>query len=61
MSDALNRSHCPAVVSIEGEAFTCDLDAPHRGLAHANKRAQALWLSGDEKEWHDRIEWASHD
>ncbi|PIJ36765.1 hypothetical protein BMW24_003625 [Mycobacterium heckeshornense] len=35
---------CPAALNIKGEHFGCDLPAPHDGLAHSSKAAQAIWV-----------------
>ncbi|KMV23360.1 hypothetical protein [Mycobacterium heckeshornense] len=35
---------CPAALNIKGEQFGCDLPAPHDGLAHSSKAAQAIWV-----------------
>ena len=40
--------NCKAVVNVAGQSYPCTLDAPHKGLAHANKDAEALWCSHDE-------------
>lgn len=35
---------CTAALNVMGEHFPCDLDrAPHPGLAHGNRDAQAIW------------------
>jgi hypothetical protein len=39
---------CYGVLSVKGEHFQCDMDAPHQGLAHSNKKAEAIWCSDEE-------------
>ena len=34
---------CPAALNIKGEHFCCDLPAPHGGLAHSSRDAEAIW------------------
>lgn len=34
---------CPVNLMIAGENFPCDLDSDHYGLAHSNRKAQAIW------------------
>ena len=41
-------SQCKAVVNIKGAHYDCDMEAPHPGLAHANKEAEAIWCSDGE-------------
>lgn len=38
-------SDCQAVVNIAGKHYQCELEAPHPGLAHANKEGQVIWCS----------------
>lgn len=38
---------CRSVLIIKGESFRCDVSAPHRGWAHANKEAEAIWGEGE--------------
>lgn len=48
-------SACKAVLTIKGENFPCDIEAPHSGWAHANKDAAAHWVSdGEAKRWFQR-------
>lgn len=42
--------------AVEGEHFDCDLPAPHPGLAHSSRDAQAIWTD-DPQVLHDA--WAS--
>lgn len=43
---------CAAALNIKGEHFPCDWptdrNGQHRGWAHANKAAQAIWGNGDD-------------
>ncbi len=39
---------CKAALNIAGQHFDCEFGAPHPGLAHANKRAEAIWCSDGE-------------
>lgn len=41
-------SQCKAVLNIKGEHYSCDIEAPHTGWAHANEAAGALWCSAAE-------------
>lgn len=50
---------CKAAVNIAGAGYTCELDAPHPGLAHANQGAQALWCSHGEARKHGATEKSS--
>lgn len=34
---------CPGVLNIKGEHFPCELQPPHTGWAHSNKKAEAIW------------------
>lgn len=38
------KTACESSLNIAGEHFSCELDKPHDGLAHSNKKAQAIWL-----------------
>lgn len=38
-----HRESCPGALTIKGESFPCDMVAPHRGWAHSNKAAEAVW------------------
>lgn len=38
-------SDCRAVANVAGAHYPCELDAPHPGLAHANKEGQVIWCS----------------
>lgn len=42
------KAKCKAVLNIKGEHFNCYMEAPHAGLAHANKDAEAIWMSDGE-------------
>jgi hypothetical protein len=42
------KRECRAVVNIMGRHYQCELDAPHKGLAHMNKDAAAIWCSDGE-------------
>ena len=51
---------CTAYLTVAGRDYECDRDdAPHRGLAHSNREAEALWVSHDERQWIHRIQWAA--
>lgn len=39
-----NTTTCKSSLNVAGEHFSCELDKPHDGLAHSNKKAQAIWL-----------------
>ena len=43
---------CRAVLNVKGEHFTCEMEAPHPGLAHANRKAEAIWCSDGEARKH---------
>lgn len=34
---------CDAALNIRGEHFPCELQPPHTGWGHQNKKAEALW------------------
>lgn len=34
---------CPAALNLVGEHHPCDLTAPHPGLTHSSRTAQAIW------------------
>lgn len=34
---------CSAALTVKGEHFQCQLDAPHEPLAHSNSYAEAVW------------------
>lgn len=38
-----HKTPCRGHLNIKGEAFACDLTAPHDGWAHSNRRAEAVW------------------
>lgn len=51
---------CTAYLTVAGRDYECDRDdPPHRGLAHSNKEAEALWVSHDERQWIHRMQWAA--
>lgn len=51
---------CTAYLTVAGRDYECDRDdAPHRGLAHSNREAEALWVSHDERQWIERVQWAA--
>lgn len=53
-------SDCPAALNVLGEHFACDWptddDGTHRGFAHSNREAQALWTDDPAV---DRNAWAA--
>ena len=34
---------CTGVLSIAGQHYPCELNAPHQGWGHSNQAAQAIW------------------
>jgi hypothetical protein len=38
-------SGCPATLNLRGEHYQCDKAGPHRGWAHCNAAANAVWTS----------------
>lgn len=49
-------SECRAALNIAGAGYQCDMEAPHRGWAHANKEAKAIWCSdGEAKAWKGKL------
>lgn len=39
---------CDAVANLFGRHVECEVEAPHPGLAHSNKKAQLLWVGSGE-------------
>jgi hypothetical protein len=34
---------CPSALAVRGEVYGCELYPEHRGWAHANHEAEAIW------------------
>ncbi len=45
---AKELGQCEAVLSVKGAHYKCDVNAPHPGLAHGSREAEAIWCSDDE-------------